>query len=147
VDVESLDALHESDQLAAMILTSDEQCSLQGHGADPVARRRFLLTRWTLKEAAIKALGLGLGSVEPNHLEVMPADEGGWQAALLSRPGRTPIAWLHSLPEGPSHQWALACACRPDETLNLRLIRHPAHGCDMPEMSSDSVPRLVTCLP
>ncbi|MFT0892676.1 4'-phosphopantetheinyl transferase family protein [Pseudochelatococcus sp. G4_1912] len=58
VDVESLDRELDVDALAKPVLTPDEQASLTGL-AEPLKRHRFL-TFWTLKEAYLKARGVGL---------------------------------------------------------------------------------------
>ncbi|WP_310463057.1 4'-phosphopantetheinyl transferase superfamily protein [Sphaerotilus sp.] len=132
VDIERFDALAQPGELALSILGPHEQQGWQQVGPHLRAQQHFLMTHWTLKEAVLKAMGLGLSQIAPHHLEVLHSEDGsGWQArpcvaqaAALrdwSRHG-----WLHGALEGQTHHWALACERQPGETVSWRLIHHPA---------------------
>ena len=117
---------------------------VDAHGVDGVdgmdgggggrARRHFLLTRWTLKEALLKAAGIGLSGLEPAGLELLPAPNGLWRV----QPGRAALpaalrhwvdgGWLQGGLEAGSHHWALACERQAGETIELQWLRHSSAG-------------------
>jgi 4'-phosphopantetheinyl transferase len=118
IDVENLDAMKDVDELAATILAPDEQTHWQRIGDDALARRQFLLRRWTLKEAALKAHGSGLGRHTPDTLSFAQDSNERWTLqgpARLSpsgRPWRFVTATLGHHPH-PIHH--LAVAIEPGE--------------------------------
>jgi phosphopantetheinyl transferase len=68
---------------------------------------RTALTCWTLKEAALKALGTGL-RVHPRHVHVdadyeAPCGQASWQVTAPSGPAGAGLAWFH-------HEGELTCA-------------------------------------
>jgi 4'-phosphopantetheinyl transferase len=92
VDVEVLRPDLPVAELAPQVLNTDEQRALDL--LPPAARPRFLLERWTRKEAILKALGVGLA--------VPPASVDASSPAA-------PLA-LHELHPGPRHLASLAVA-------------------------------------
>jgi 4'-phosphopantetheinyl transferase len=58
IDIESLDCNIPSDDLAERVLSLSERTAYEL--TDTLARREFFLSRWTEKEAYLKALGTGL---------------------------------------------------------------------------------------
>ena len=73
VDLEPLDAAPDADTLAARALAPEE---LERFRSRPAAEREaFFLTRWTVKEALLKAVGVGLSS-DPAQI-VLERDEEG----------------------------------------------------------------------
>jgi 4'-phosphopantetheinyl transferase len=133
VDIERFDALAQPEELALFVLGPHERQGWPQTGADLQAQQHFLMTHWTLKEAVLKALGLGLGQVAPHDLDVLRTEDGG---AWLARPcvASAPASlrdwsrhgWLHSGLEEGTHHWALACERQPGEIMSWRLIHHPA---------------------
>jgi 4'-phosphopantetheinyl transferase len=67
VDVECVRALPEHESLAAVHYTADERCELAALPAGQ--RERAFFVTWTRKEAALKAVGVGL-HVEPCRVHV-----------------------------------------------------------------------------
>ncbi len=136
VDVETRASLHDVDALAPLVLSPAEARHADNAPTSSLlTRQRFFLTRWTLKEATLKALGLGLGGIELPALDLAPAPPGHpspWHTRVLTPQApalqtRLESLWLHTQPEGDVHQWALACERHtPDERLTWQLIRHPA---------------------
>ncbi|GKQ59764.1 4'-phosphopantetheinyl transferase family protein [Sphaerotilus sulfidivorans] len=148
VDVEPVDALQPDEALARTLLAPGEwrhwPTLVDAHGVDGVdgmdgggggrARRHFLLTRWTLKEALLKAAGIGLSGLEPAGLELLPAPNGLWRV----QPGRAALpatlrhwvdgGWLQGGLEAGSHHWALACERQAGETIELQWLRHSSAG-------------------
>lgn len=130
VDIERVDALRQPGELVPSVLGPLEQQGWQQVGPDLRAQQHFLMTRWTLKEAVLKALGIGLTQVAPHQLEVLRTEDGtGWQirpcaghAAALQDWSRH--GWLHSELAGETHRWALACDRRSGEAVSWRLIHH-----------------------
>ncbi|MFM2058195.1 MAG: hypothetical protein RLY71_2580 [Pseudomonadota bacterium] len=130
VDIERLDALSATPQdMADLILAPAERHLLPAAAA---ARQRFLLARWTCKEAVLKALGIGLARIEPAQLEVT-AEPGApaWQARAATPQAAAQLApwpdrgWLHGAAMGATHHWALACLRQPaDATPTWRVLHH-----------------------
>lgn len=150
VDIERFDALPEPGELALSVLGPREQQGWQQVGTHLQAQQHYLLTRWTLKEAVLKALGFGLMQVEPCDLEVLRTGDGDgtsgggsdWQAKPCG--ARAPAAlrdwsrhgWLHSGLAGESHHWALACERQPGECVTWRLVHWlPGGTPDLPGLS------------
>lgn len=133
VDIERCDALPQPAELAASMLGPHEQQDWQQVGTDLQAQQRFLMTRWTLKEAVLKALGLGLTQVDPRHLDLLPAKDGH---TWLARPCATQATaslqdwarhgWLHGGLEGDAFHWALACERQRGEPVSWHVLRHAA---------------------
>jgi len=149
VDIERFDALPQPAELATSILGPHEQQGWQQLGTDLQAQQRFLMTRWTLKEAVLKGLGLGLTQVEPRHLEVLPTQDGsGWLARPCAAQSTVSLqdwarhGWLHGGLDGDAHHWALACERQPGDRVSWHTILHPGpssrHGgryCQLVETS------------
>lgn len=121
VDLERVDAITDLHSIAGLILSPTETVAYRALFADDDARRRFLIDRWTQKEAVLKALGLGLGVVEPSTLTAIRDPDGSVQVAL--EPGADqglsgwPIAWwLQSGYLDKDHAWALASPAIPGDT-------------------------------
>ena len=75
--------------------------------ADPDQRTRRFFGYWTLKEAYVKACGLGL-SLPLDRFELQRDGEGAWQIAFPAPPLDDPAAWwFHAWPT-PTHQAAVA---------------------------------------
>lgn len=110
IDVERIRAMPHMDGMAETVFSESEIDYLARH--DAAARPLAFFTLWTLKEAYIKATGLGM-SASLRHISLAPE-------ALLVRDGSRPAqhagAWLFDswLP-APGH--ALALACENDGTL------------------------------
>lgn len=147
VDIERLDALAAADDLASLILAPAERHLLP---AEAPARQRFLLARWTFKEAVLKALGIGLGRIEPARLEVTGGtDAGPWQARACTPHAAAQLVpwsdrgWLHGASMGATHHWALACLRQPaDATPTWRVLHHPAPCAATPTMPTAGEIRL-----
>ena len=135
VDIERLDAPSADEDLARTVLAPGELPCWQGLGAHGArAQQHFLVARWTFKEAVLKSLGIGLGGIDPDRLEVVPVGEAqaqGWTVrthgaqvpqALQSWAARS---WLHGGIESGTHHWALACERQPAEVVGWCLVRHP----------------------
>ena len=92
------DVLARTPSIAGRLFTSGERAYADGH-ADPAPR---LAARFAAKEAAMKALGVGLGAFGFHDVEVVNAEGGapslrvtGVAAALAAERGVT--SWLVSL--------------------------------------------------
>lgn len=92
------DVLARTPSIAGRLFTSGERAYADGH-ADPAPR---LAARFAAKEAAMKALGVGLGAFGFHDVEVVNAEGGapslrvtGAAAALAAERGVT--SWLVSL--------------------------------------------------
>ncbi len=78
VDVEGQDRTVDPAQLARMVLAPDEIQQLSGISGDN-ERRRWFLRVWTLKEAYLKAKGIGLGQAPHEFAIACPPDHQEWQ--------------------------------------------------------------------
>jgi 4'-phosphopantetheinyl transferase len=96
VDVENSTRIERPTEVATSVFADDERASLEGRDAAELRARFFAI--WTLKEAYIKARGMGLAiplkdfSLQPDEplrlrsRETPPQSAGEWQFALLSVP-------------------------------------------------------------
>jgi len=134
VDIEALAALHDPHLLAPSVLSPVEHtaCKSLQKNDDP-GYQDFLLTRWTLKEAALKAMGLGLGQIDLRDLDMATSEPvsrplSPWRARVSGKASPThqdwlTHAWFDTQADGPAHRWALACTRHAwDEPLHMRLI-------------------------
>lgn len=137
IDVEPLDAMHDPAELAPTILADCEQGEWRRLGEDPLSQRRFLLTRWTLKEAALKACGSGLSRHPPRELAFAPQAGGRWSLrgpAALSPSGQpwhllsTVLGQAPTREPAQEHHLAVAVEPRADDPADgppIDWIRHP----------------------
>ncbi len=117
VDVEPIGALEDvGAELLDFTLTAAERLRLRAVPA--LQRRRFFLHHWTAKEAALKALGAGLG-VEPQAVALPSWPIAG--KASVTLPGLPPVdLWITEVEVGPSHVCTLATG---HDVRELRLSR------------------------
>lgn len=113
IDVEHREAMDDPAEVAAMILAPAELTEWQQLCGDPLASRQFLLTRWTLKEAALKADGSGLGRHAPKALEFATDTHQRWTLHGPARFSPTGRPWQFATaalgPEtDPCHHLAVA---------------------------------------
>lgn len=106
IDLELTGAMDADEDLVASCLCAAER--LDWDAIAPTDRRRAFLALWTRKEAALKAVGVGL-SVPPAELNAglgaAPVD--------LRIGGQSVTVWPVEV-EGASAAVAIAVACRPD---------------------------------
>lgn len=136
IDVERIRALPEMEGMARTVYSDAEIAWLERH-EDP-ARSQAFFTLWTLKEAYIKATGLGMSA--PLRQITLNPDTFGVEDRSL--PAQTAGVWQidHWRPQ-PSHALAVACAHAGDATLsaivyqeldlvsgNRHRLRHTATG-------------------
>jgi len=110
--------MKDADELAATILAPAEQAHWQRIGNDTLARRHFLLKHWTLKEAALKAYGSGLGRHPPDTLSFAQEGSERWTLqgpARLSPSGRPWHFVTATLGHHPHPIHHIAVAIEPDE--------------------------------
>ena len=99
VDVDRFrQALTRTPSLASRLFTEAERASVEG-SADPAPR---LAARFAAKEAAMKALGVGLGAFTFHDVEVVRADGGAPSLRVTGAAGdlaasRGVTSWLVSL--------------------------------------------------
>ena len=74
---------------------------------DPDQRTRRFFEYWTLKEAYVKACGLGL-SLPLDRFELRRDAEGAWRIAFAPPPLDDPAAWWFRAWSTPTHQAAVA---------------------------------------
>lgn len=121
VDVERLDRVPDVDALATSVCSSAELERLAA--LDPARRRERFIVLWTLKEALVKAMGVGLS---------FPTDQIGFEVrpdgAIALEATTGPHEWAFALLcPGPSHRLAVAVRqpgggaaavrCRPADAL------------------------------
>ncbi len=108
VDVEQVDRLHDSAQIAARVCTDAEQSALQAH--PPQARAELFAALWTLKEAYMKATGMGF-ALDPAALAFDP-DRPTTALKLAGLAPEDIAAWRFQLWR-PAPGYSLALAIRP----------------------------------
>lgn len=113
IDVERIRALPEMEGMARTVYSDAEIAWLERH-EDP-ARSQAFFTLWTLKEAYIKATGLGMSA--PLRQITLNPDTFGVEDRSL--PAQAAGTWLfdHWRP-GPGHALAVACEHAGDAALN-----------------------------
>jgi phosphopantetheinyl transferase len=94
VDVECERTLDDLEGVSRMVLTDAERSELAA--CTNSVRQTLFFQKWVMKEAVVKATGLGL-SRELRHLEIAMDAQGN--ARLLSEPGPWNLCTL-SVPEG-----------------------------------------------
>lgn len=104
IDVEGIRVMTEMEGMARAVY-SDAEIAWLGRLEDAIRTRAFF-TLWTLKEAYIKATGLGMSA----PLKQIALDPEALSVIDLSAPAQSPDAWLfdHWHP-GPGHALAVAC--------------------------------------
>ncbi len=118
VDIEDFSARSDEDGLIEAVLTPKEQSDLALlRGSEKL--RKFL-TLWTLKEALIKALGVGL-SLDMSGFEV-PADmRHGKTSSVFKFPHLATVEWrLHNL---SNQTFAAAFAHESDDSFDPAAVR------------------------
>ncbi len=120
VDVEALDRRLDVDALARRVFAREEIDALAR--LDPSARRIAFFERWTLKEALLKARGVGL-AVSPAAVVVRRrSPEGGWVLAFAPPLEDNPAAWQVEVVQPTSrHLLALAARGQPGAPLSVAL--------------------------
>ena len=93
IDVEDRATDRDMDGVASLTFTPAEQAELAA--ADGVRKTEFFYRIWTMKEALIKALGVGL-SLNPSRFEIPPAMRSGARQCIFR------------FPHLPGEQWRLA---------------------------------------
>ncbi|MBO4221042.1 4'-phosphopantetheinyl transferase superfamily protein [Bradyrhizobium neotropicale] len=91
VDVEPLREVDHLDSISELVLAAEEQAALRN--APEISRSRLFLRYWTLKEALLKAAGLGF-AVPPNEVIV---DAGPSPTVLAVPPALGSVAQWHLL--------------------------------------------------
>lgn len=112
VDVEPLDGNIDTDALATIALTADEQAAIAD--LDPQARRKRFLTLWTLKEAYLKARGTGL-------------TQSMQQCVFrLGHDGRGPPQLAHAGDD--NGRWAFDTSAQERAIVSVAVVGSPAGG-------------------
>lgn len=125
VDVEHVDGLHDPAGLATAILTPDEQRLWDQTEPSDLARRHFLLERWTLKEAALKAMGFGLGRIEPSRFGLTAEPGSAWRVLPFDgHPQPDAHWWVCTAPVEPPHRLAIAGERLQGESTPPLLVNH-----------------------
>ena len=110
VDVEQRDTRHDPDGPIRTVFAPVERADLAAaHGACKVD---LFLTLWTLKEALIKALGVGL-SLDLSAFEIPPAMRRGSSATTFRFPQDPAVAWRLENLGNSSFAAALAHELKP----------------------------------
>lgn len=116
VDVEHVDGLHDPAGLASTILTPQEWRLWDETEPTDLARRHFLLERWTLKEAALKAMGFGLGRIELDRFGLVQASGSEWLLLPFDGHSQPHQHWtVCTSPVAPPHRLAIAWERLPGE--------------------------------
>ncbi len=114
VDIEPLASVRDVDSLAAVTLTAEEKTRF--HRQPAPARRSWLVSAWTRKEAAMKLTGLGLRAA-PNQLDVH-----GPTVSVGTVP-RWPAEEIHLYPlDAPSGHVAALASTVPLTTVRGRTL-------------------------
>ncbi|MDZ7856963.1 4'-phosphopantetheinyl transferase family protein [Sphaerotilus sp.] len=125
VDVEHVDGLHDPAGLATMVLTPDEWRLWDQTEPSDLVRRHFLLERWTLKEAALKAMGFGLGRIEPSRFGLMPETGSAWRVLPFEGHPQPHVHWwVCTEPVDRPHRLAIAGERLQGEQLPALLVKH-----------------------
>jgi len=104
IDVEGIRAMADMDGIAQTVYSADEIAYLASQ--EEAARPLAFFTLWTLKEAYIKATGLGMSA----PLQQISIDAEELSVRDASRLAQEPGEWLFdSWQPGPDHALALAC--------------------------------------
>jgi 4'-phosphopantetheinyl transferase len=135
IDVEHLDAIKGVDELATTILAPAERAQWLRIDNDALARRQFLLRRWTLKEATLKAHGSGLARHSTHTLSFSQEGSERWTLqgpARLSPSGKPWHFMTATLGHHPHPIHHLAVAIEPDENnpaeeLQFVFAKSPLH--------------------
>jgi 4'-phosphopantetheinyl transferase len=106
VDLERIRALPDRDPIAEMCFSPEENARL--HQGAPALRNENFFQAWTRQEAALKALGTGLGGVRmpalaESGLSLFPLDVGADFAAALAVPHSAPHVSWHDWPPPAGH--------------------------------------------
>jgi 4'-phosphopantetheinyl transferase len=118
IDVESVrNARHQLDSIAQRMFSATEAAALAVLSGE--ARSRYFFQHWTLREAYVKALGVGIGF--PTHKLVFSVDDSGIHLSLGAGIEGQVDNWQFSLLE-PDDQHLVALALRRDGGL-----RKPVH--------------------
>jgi 4'-phosphopantetheinyl transferase len=119
VDVERLDRVPDFDALAASVCSTAERERLAG--LEPARRRERFIELWTLKEALLKATGVGVSfPIDQIGFDIRPAGA----IALETRAPAGPHAWAFALlTPSPSHRLAVAVRRQGDAAVELRSMR------------------------
>lgn len=130
IDAEETDARIDAVGLATRFFATLEIAQMR---ALPEAEKAAAFCRvWTLKEAFVKAIGLGLTlpldrfafdtATDSFNCDPAQGDPQDWSF----RSQATPYGWLSvALRTGRAHGFALDAEALTAETLNLRIARHP----------------------
>lgn len=118
VDVERWDRAADPLALAPSVLAPEETTRLIE--ARPEERARLFLTAWTLKEAYVKARGMGLAlPLRGVRFDIDAGDpKAHFAAGIADDPGRWTFRMLAPTAE---HALALAVAAAPDHGLDIRM--------------------------
>jgi 4'-phosphopantetheinyl transferase len=104
VDVEAIDATIDAAAIARRHFAAEEAAALEACAADERSSRFFEF--WTLKEAILKACGVGLGL----SLDAVCLRKNGHTFSLVRQPS-THHEWSHAVIDvGSSHKLAVAAA-------------------------------------
>lgn len=104
VDIEQVRPLFYSAALAEEHFSAAERRQL--NDMPPPDRDRAFLTGWTRKEACLKAVGFGLGSIATSAVETGVDAESRW--VEVSSEGQTALVEVHSFPHGENLVCAIA---------------------------------------
>ena len=105
VDIEERVAHRNLDLLAETVLGEQEQALLAGTHGD--ARTRLFFKLWTMKEALIKAHGMGM-ALDPSRVQIPSAMLGGTTRSTLQSPEMPGVRWR--LDDLSNEQFAAAVA-------------------------------------
>lgn len=122
VDIEPVDAVSDPLEVAESCFSAAELAVLR-----PLAtadRRRRFIALWTLKEAYVKARGLGLSlPLEAISFDLDGAGGGPPRVSFDARVSDDPAAWVLALePLPPSYQLAVALNLRPSDPRPVRVV-------------------------
>ena len=125
IDVEHRESMDDLGEVAAMILAPAELTEWQRLSDDRLVRRHFLLARWTLKEAVLKADGSGLGRHAPSTVAFAKDAQQRWslqgpvRLSPTGRPWQFATATLGPEPH-PCHHLAVAIEPRDGDLPNTQ---------------------------